>query len=67
MQKVDDTTVAFHLDQPFADFPYMVASTNYDCLILPIDLQDRHLAEEPRRHRAVQDDEATRPSRAPRS
>ena len=35
MQKVDDTTVAFHLDQPFADFPYFVASTNYDCLILP--------------------------------
>ena len=35
VQKVDDSTVAFHLDQPFADFPYMVASTNYDCLILP--------------------------------
>ncbi len=33
--KVDDATVEFHLDQPFADFPYMVASTNYDCLILP--------------------------------
>ncbi len=35
VQKVDDSTVAFHLDQPFADFPYFVASTNYDCLILP--------------------------------
>ena len=35
VQKVDDATVAFHLDQPFADFPYFVASTNYDCLILP--------------------------------
>jgi peptide/nickel transport system substrate-binding protein len=33
--KVDDHTVAFHLDSPFADFPYFVASTNYDCLILP--------------------------------
>lgn len=33
--KVDDATVAFHLDQPNADFPYLVASTNYDCLILP--------------------------------
>jgi peptide/nickel transport system substrate-binding protein len=33
--KVDDSTVEFHLDQPFADFPYMVASTNYDCLIMP--------------------------------
>ncbi len=35
VQKVDDATVAFHLDQAFADFPYFVASTNYDCLILP--------------------------------
>ena len=35
VQKVDDSTVAFHLDQAFADFPYMVGSTNYDCLILP--------------------------------
>ena len=35
VQKVDDSTVAFHLDQAFADFPYFVASTNYDCLILP--------------------------------
>ncbi len=33
--KVDDSTVEFHLDQPFVDFPYMVASTNYDCLIMP--------------------------------
>jgi len=33
--KVDDSTVEFHLDQPFADFPYIVASTNYDCLIMP--------------------------------
>jgi peptide/nickel transport system substrate-binding protein len=35
VQKVDNSTVAFHLDQPFADFPYFVASTNYDTLILP--------------------------------
>jgi peptide/nickel transport system substrate-binding protein len=35
VQKVDDSTVTFTLDQPFADFPYMVGSTNYDCLILP--------------------------------
>ena len=35
VQKVDANTVAFHLDQAFADFPYFVASTNYDCLILP--------------------------------
>ncbi len=33
--KVDDSTVEFHLDAPNADFPYLVASTNYDCLILP--------------------------------
>jgi peptide/nickel transport system substrate-binding protein len=35
VRKVDDSTVEFHLDSAFADFPYMVASTNYDCLILP--------------------------------
>ena len=35
VKKIDDATVAFHLDQPFADFPYFVASTNYDCLTLP--------------------------------
>jgi peptide/nickel transport system substrate-binding protein len=35
VQKVDDFTVAFHIPKPFADFPYFVASTNYDCLILP--------------------------------
>jgi len=37
VEKVDDSTVVFHLDQAFADFPYLVASTNYDCLILPSD------------------------------
>ena len=39
VEKVDDATVVFHLDQAFADFPYLVASTNYDCLILPSDYQ----------------------------
>ncbi len=37
LEKVDDATVAFHLDQPFVDFPYLVASPNYDCVILPSD------------------------------
>jgi peptide/nickel transport system substrate-binding protein len=32
---VDDSTVAFHLDKPFADFPVMVSSSNYNALILP--------------------------------
>jgi peptide/nickel transport system substrate-binding protein len=35
LEKVDDSTVTFHLDQAFVDFPYLVASTNYDCLIMP--------------------------------
>jgi peptide/nickel transport system substrate-binding protein len=34
-KKVDDTTVAFHLDKPFADFPVLVSSSNYNALILP--------------------------------
>jgi peptide/nickel transport system substrate-binding protein len=33
--KVDDSTVEFHLDQASADFPYLVASTNYGCVMLP--------------------------------
>jgi peptide/nickel transport system substrate-binding protein len=33
-QKVDDSTVAFHLDKPFADFPYLVSSGDYNSVIL---------------------------------
>jgi len=33
--KVDQYTVAFHLDRPFADFPYMVSSNVYNTIILP--------------------------------
>jgi len=32
---VDATTVAFHLDKPQADFPYMVSAGNYNTAILP--------------------------------
>jgi peptide/nickel transport system substrate-binding protein len=31
----DDHTVVFHLDAPFADFPYFVSSANYNTLIVP--------------------------------
>jgi peptide/nickel transport system substrate-binding protein len=34
-QKVDDSTVAFHLDRAFADFPYLVSSGDYNSVILP--------------------------------
>jgi peptide/nickel transport system substrate-binding protein len=33
--KVDDSTVAFHLDRAFADFPYLVSSADYNAVILP--------------------------------
>jgi peptide/nickel transport system substrate-binding protein len=33
----DDTTVQFVLDRPFADFPYLLSSANYNTLILPAD------------------------------
>ena len=32
---VDASTVQFALDRAFVDFPYLVSSTNYNCLILP--------------------------------
>jgi peptide/nickel transport system substrate-binding protein len=35
ISKVDDTTVQFALDRAFVDFPYLVSSTNYNCIILP--------------------------------
>ena len=34
-RKVDEYTVAFHLDKPFADFPYLVSSGDYNSVILP--------------------------------
>lgn len=33
--KVDDLTVAFHLDKPYGNFPYAVSSDNYNLIILP--------------------------------
>src|SRR5579885_660513 len=36
-QKVDDYTVAFHLDAPNGNFPYYVSSDNYNAIILPAD------------------------------
>ena len=32
---VDANTVQFALDRAFVDFPYLVSSTNYNCVILP--------------------------------
>lgn len=36
-QKVDQYTVAFNLDRPFADFPYMVCSSSYNTVMLKRD------------------------------
>jgi peptide/nickel transport system substrate-binding protein len=36
-RKVDDYTVAFHLDAPNGNFPYLVSSDNYNAIILPAD------------------------------
>ncbi len=36
-RKVDDHTVAFHLDAPNGNFPYYVSSDNYNAIILPAD------------------------------
>ena len=34
---VDDETVAFHLDAPNGNFPYIVSSDNYNAIIIPAD------------------------------
>jgi peptide/nickel transport system substrate-binding protein len=36
-KKLDDLTVAFHLDAPNGNFPYYVSSDNYNAIILPAD------------------------------
>lgn len=36
-RKVDDLTVAFHLDAPNGNFPYIVSTDNYNAIILPAD------------------------------
>jgi peptide/nickel transport system substrate-binding protein len=35
VQKVDDMTVAFHLEAPNGNFPYLCSSDNYNMIILP--------------------------------
>ncbi len=35
VQKVDDLTVAFHLEAPNGNFPYLVSSDNYNTVIMP--------------------------------
>jgi peptide/nickel transport system substrate-binding protein len=35
VQKVDDYTVAFHLEAPNGNFPYLVSSDNYNMIIIP--------------------------------
>ena len=35
VKKVDDHTVAFHLNQPIGSFPYLVSSDNYNSIIVP--------------------------------
>jgi peptide/nickel transport system substrate-binding protein len=37
--KVDNLTVAFHLDSPTASFPYLTSSTTYQAIILPANYQ----------------------------
>ncbi|HKF64590.1 MAG TPA: ABC transporter substrate-binding protein, partial [Dongiaceae bacterium] len=36
-QKVDDYAVAFHLDAPNGNFPYLVSADNYNAIIIPAD------------------------------
>jgi peptide/nickel transport system substrate-binding protein len=37
VRKVNDSTVAFHLEAPNANFPYLTCSTTYQAIILPAD------------------------------
>ncbi len=35
VEKLAPHRVAFHLDRPFVDFPYLLSSTNYNAVVLP--------------------------------
>jgi len=35
IEKLGTNRVAFHLDRPFVDFPYLLSSTNYNAVVLP--------------------------------
>jgi peptide/nickel transport system substrate-binding protein len=39
IRKVDDLTVAFHLESPTASFPYLTSSTTYQAIVLPASYQ----------------------------
>ena len=39
VEKVDDHTVRFHLDRPYADFPYLTSALNYATTLLPKDYE----------------------------
>jgi peptide/nickel transport system substrate-binding protein len=41
-RRVDDYTVAFHLDAPNGNFPYTVAIDNYNAVILPADYRGNY-------------------------
>jgi peptide/nickel transport system substrate-binding protein len=47
VRKVDDLTVAFHLDTPTASFPYLTSSTTYQAIILPANYQNGSFAKTP--------------------
>jgi peptide/nickel transport system substrate-binding protein len=47
VRKVDDLTVAFHLNQPVSNFPFLVSSSTYQAIILPADYKLGTFASKP--------------------
>ena len=47
VHKVDDLTVAFHLNQPVSNFPFLVSSATYQSIILPANYQLGTFASKP--------------------
>ena len=52
--KVDSETVAFHLEGPNGNFPYIISSDNYNLIIVPEGHRLREVAADIHRNRAVQ-------------
>ena len=58
VEKVDDTTVAFNLEAPNGNFPYLISSDNYNMIIVPKGTDSR-MGEDVRRHRPVRDEDVS--------
>ena len=67
VEKVDDLTVAFHLEAPNGNFPWLISSDNYNMIIVPKGYDYSKWEKTLHRHRPVQGEVLPADGRARRS